>query len=60
MGLKLKYQDGQTPLNEEEKEGLLIKKPFPGIIRIWIKKTKHEKNILLQYEKVIEVILIHY
>lgn len=25
MGLELEYQDGQTPLNEEEKEGLLIK-----------------------------------
>ncbi len=25
MGLELKYQDGQTPLNEEEKEGLKIK-----------------------------------
>jgi len=25
MGLRLKYKKGQTPLNEEEKEGLLIK-----------------------------------
>lgn len=25
MGLELEYEDGQTPLNEEEKEGLLIK-----------------------------------
>ncbi|MBK7183412.1 MAG: mobile mystery protein B [Bacteroidetes bacterium] len=25
MGLDLKYEDGQTPLSEEEKEGLLIK-----------------------------------
>lgn len=25
MGLKLEYKDGQTPLTEEEKEGLLIK-----------------------------------
>jgi Fic-DOC domain mobile mystery protein B len=25
MGLELKYEDGQTPLSEEEKEGLLIK-----------------------------------
>lgn len=25
MGLKLTYNDGQTPLDEEEKEGLLIK-----------------------------------
>jgi Fic-DOC domain mobile mystery protein B len=25
MGLNLEYQNGQTPLNEEEKEGLLIK-----------------------------------
>ena len=25
MGLNLKYNDGQTPLDEEEKEGLLIK-----------------------------------
>ncbi len=25
MGLELQYEDGQTPLNEEEKEGLLIK-----------------------------------
>lgn len=25
MGLKLEYEDGQTPLNEEEKEGLKIK-----------------------------------
>ena len=25
MGLNLKYVDGQTPLNEEEKEGLKIK-----------------------------------
>ncbi|RUA32890.1 MAG: mobile mystery protein B, partial [Bacteroidetes bacterium] len=25
MGLDLEYQDGQTPLNEEEKEGLKIK-----------------------------------
>ncbi|MEM6892423.1 MAG: mobile mystery protein B [Bacteroidota bacterium] len=25
MGLKLKYEEGQTPLNEEEKEGLKIK-----------------------------------
>lgn len=25
MGLELKYEDGQTPLNEEEKEGLLIR-----------------------------------
>lgn len=25
MGLDLKYEDGQTPLNEEEKDGLLIK-----------------------------------
>ena len=25
MGLELKYKDGQTPLDEEEKEGLLIK-----------------------------------
>lgn len=24
MGLELKYEDGQTPLNEEEKEGLLL------------------------------------
>ena len=24
MGLKLDYDDGQTPLDEEEKEGLLI------------------------------------
>jgi len=24
MGLKIKYKDGQTPLSEEEKEGLLI------------------------------------
>lgn len=25
MGLELKYEDGQTPLSEEEKEGLLIR-----------------------------------
>jgi Fic-DOC domain mobile mystery protein B len=25
MGLELKYEDGQTPLSEEEKDGLLIK-----------------------------------
>jgi fido (protein-threonine AMPylation protein) len=25
MGLDLEYQEGQTPLNEEEKEGLKIK-----------------------------------
>ena len=25
MGITLKYKKGQTPLNEEEKEGLLIK-----------------------------------
>ena len=25
MGLKLEYQDGQTPIDENEKEGLLIK-----------------------------------
>lgn len=25
MGLELEYEEGQTPLNEEEKEGLLIK-----------------------------------
>ena len=25
MGLELEYQDGQTPLDEDEKEGLLIK-----------------------------------
>jgi Fic-DOC domain mobile mystery protein B len=25
MGLDLEYEEGQTPLNEEEKEGLLIK-----------------------------------
>lgn len=25
MGLDFKYIDGQTPLSEEEKEGLLIK-----------------------------------
>ena len=25
MGLELKYSDGQTPLDEEEKEGLKIK-----------------------------------
>ena len=25
MGLDFKYQDGQTPLNENEKEGLKIK-----------------------------------
>ena len=25
MGLELKYDDGQTPLNEEEKEGIKIK-----------------------------------
>lgn len=25
MGLKLEYEDGQTPLSEQEKEGLLIK-----------------------------------
>lgn len=25
MGLKLTYNDGQTPLDEDEKEGLLIK-----------------------------------
>ncbi len=25
MGITLKYEDGQTPLNEEEKDGLLIK-----------------------------------
>lgn len=25
MGLKLEYIDGQTPLNEEEKDGLLMK-----------------------------------
>ena len=25
MGLELAYEDGQTPLSEEEKEGLLIK-----------------------------------
>jgi fido (protein-threonine AMPylation protein) len=25
MGLNLEYKNGQTPLNEEEKEGLLIK-----------------------------------
>ena len=25
MGLELEYNDGQTPLNEEEKEGLLVK-----------------------------------
>ena len=25
MGLNFKYIEGQTPLNEEEKEGLLIK-----------------------------------
>lgn len=25
MGLKFKYEDGQTPLNEDEKDGLIIK-----------------------------------
>ena len=25
MGLELEYQEGQTPLDEDEKEGLLIK-----------------------------------
>ena len=25
MGLELKYEEGQTPLDEEEKEGLKIK-----------------------------------
>ena len=25
MGLEIQYEDGQTPLNEEEKEGLLVK-----------------------------------
>lgn len=25
MGLRLEYKNGQTPLSEEEKEGLLIK-----------------------------------
>ena len=25
MGLELQYKDGQTPLDEEEKEGLKIK-----------------------------------
>ena len=25
MGLELEYSDGQTPLDEDEKEGLLIK-----------------------------------
>lgn len=25
MGLNIEYEDGQTPLDEEEKEGLLIK-----------------------------------
>lgn len=25
MGIELMYEEGQTPLNEEEKEGLLLK-----------------------------------
>ncbi len=25
MGLELEYQDGQTPIDEDEKKGLLIK-----------------------------------
>ena len=49
MGLKLEYKDGQTPLEEEEKDGLLIKS-----ITTHGELDEHEQ---LSIEKAIEWIL---
>jgi Fic-DOC domain mobile mystery protein B len=46
MGLELKYENGQTPLNEEEKDGLLIKS-----ITLHSELDEHEQ---LNIEKAIE------
>jgi Fic-DOC domain mobile mystery protein B len=62
MGLDLKYEDGQTPLSEEEKEGLLIKSitthgeldeheqlNIENAIK-WIINTKFKKDKILTAE----------
>lgn len=46
MGLKLEYQDGQTPIDENEKEGLLLKS-----ITIQRELNEHEQ---LNIEKAVE------
>ena len=46
MGLVFEYQDGQTPLDEDEKEGLLIKS-----ITTHAELNEHEQ---LNIEKAIE------
>ena len=44
MGLELDYQDGQTPLNEDEKDGLLIKTVTTSLQTSKCLNKKHKLN----------------